>query len=302
MPSRDHEVLLELFRSRSISAANLLRDLDIRLPAYHDIRTESADLTNLEPTEYRADLVLFLERESKKSLGIIIEVQLDRDENKEYSWPAYIANLRARHRCPVCLLVVTIEHSVALWAGKTIELGPGTSCRPCVIGPANVRAVTVLQEAIENIELAILSAIEHCRGPDKNLAKRIFSTAVEAANHIDTEHSRLYVDFLRGFFKKNAPELLEHEKLEVPMKDMLGFEYESDFAKRYCAQGLEEGLAKGRVEGQRELVLKLLQQLFGPLSDVVQTRVRDAYDWQLEEIALQMFTAKSPEQLLGTLD
>jgi hypothetical protein len=185
MLSRDHAVLLELFRSRSTSAMTLLRELAVELPDYDDIRIGSADLTEIVPTEYRADLVLFLESHSTKKLGVIIEVQLGRDENKQFSWPVYLANLRARHRCPVCLLVVAVKPSIARWAGKTIALGPGTRCRPHVIRPSSVPIVMELQQAIENIEMAMLSAIVHCQDADKSLAKRIVSTALEAARRID---------------------------------------------------------------------------------------------------------------------
>ena len=101
MPSYLHELLLVLFRNRSESAADLLRELAVQLPEYDEVRSESSDLSNLRPAEYRADLVLFLMRGSHKVLGVIVEVQLGCDEDKPYTWPAYIANLRARHRCPV---------------------------------------------------------------------------------------------------------------------------------------------------------------------------------------------------------
>jgi len=124
MPSNLHEWLLELFRNRSDSAPELLRKLDVALPEYDQVRVESPDVNNLKSVEYRADLVLFLSRGSQHVLGIIVEVQLRRDERKCYAWPAYVANLRARHRCPVCLLVITAEESVARWAAKAIEIGP----------------------------------------------------------------------------------------------------------------------------------------------------------------------------------
>jgi len=130
MPSYLHELLLLLFRNRSGSAADLLRELDVQLPEYDEVHTESSDLSNVRPAEYRADLVLFLARGAQKMLGIIVEVQLGFDDAKPYAWPAYIANLRARHRCPVCLLVITIKDAVARWAGRSIELGPGTQCTP----------------------------------------------------------------------------------------------------------------------------------------------------------------------------
>src|SRR5258708_24110841 len=40
-------------------------------------------------------------------LGIVLEMQFSTDEDKRYAWPVYAANLRARIRCPVCLLVIT---------------------------------------------------------------------------------------------------------------------------------------------------------------------------------------------------
>jgi hypothetical protein len=89
-----------LFLNRIESAADLLRKLDAQIPEYDEVRTESSDLNDLRPAEYRADLVLFLMRASRKVFGVIVEVQLGCDEDKPYAWPAYIANLRARHRCP----------------------------------------------------------------------------------------------------------------------------------------------------------------------------------------------------------
>ena len=136
MPSYLHELLLLLFRNRSGSAADLLRELDVQLPDYDEIRADSADLNDLRPAEYRADLVLLLMRGSQKVLSVIVEVQLGRDESKPYAWPAYVANLRARHRCPVCLLVFTTKDAVADWAGKSIDLGPGTRWTPTPVAPA----------------------------------------------------------------------------------------------------------------------------------------------------------------------
>src|SRR5581483_3975675 len=128
MSSYLHELLVLLFRNRGRSAPELLQEMDVELPEYDEVRTESSDLGNLRPAEYRADLVLFLMRESHKVLGIVVEVQLACDDDKFYVWPAYVANLRARHRCPACLLVVTTEAAVARWAMRCIDLGPGTRC------------------------------------------------------------------------------------------------------------------------------------------------------------------------------
>jgi len=235
--------------------------------------------------------VLFLVRASQKVLGVIVEVQLGRDEDKPYAWPAYIANLRARYRCPVCLLVITIEDTVARWAGRSIELGPGTQCKPWVVGPSNTPMVTELQDAQNNVELAVLSAIEHGQRTDTPLVVRIASTAIRASFDIDAERSRLYFDAILTSLLKNVPEAVK------AIMNSLGYEYQSDFARRYYGQGK----AEGRTEGRTELILKLLVLRFGPLPDAIQTRVRSAQDAQLDAIAERLLTTRTLEEALGSL-
>jgi hypothetical protein len=291
-------LLLLLFRNRS-GSADLLRELDVQLPEYDEIRADSSDLGDLRPAEYRADLVLFLMRGSQKVLGVIVEVQLGRDEDKPYAWPAYIANLRARHRCPVCLLVITIEDAVARWAGRSIDVGPGTRCKPWVVGPSNTPAITALQDAQENVELAVLSAIEHGQSPDIPLAARIASAAILASADIDVERSRLYLDLILISLAQNAPEAFE------ATMNSLGYEYQSDFARRYYGQGKAEGQmegwAKGKAEGRIEIILKLLALRFGPLTEAAQARVRGAQDAQLDAVAERMLTAKTLEEAVSQL-
>ena len=295
MSSYLHELLILLFRNRSRSAAELLRGLEVEVPEYDDVRCESSDLGTVQPAEYRADLVLFLMRGAHAVFGVIVEVQLTCDDDKSYVWPAYVANLRARHRCPVCLLVVTIEDAVARWAGRCIELGPGCRCTPWVVGPANTPAITEVEDARERIELAVLSAIEHGRSQDAALAARIASAAIMASTDIDAERSRLYLDLISIALSKNAPGLLE------ATMNSLGYEYQSDFARRYVAQGKAEGKEEGKAEGKMELLLKQLTMRFGPLTDAVQTRVRTAQDTQLDALAERVLTAQTLEEVLSQL-
>jgi hypothetical protein len=116
MPSHLHEAFVTLFRNHPSLAPVLLREgLHVQLPDYTDVRIDSADLTEIQPAEYRADLVVLLLRD-KPVLAIVFEVQLGRDEDKRYVWPVYVANLRARIRCPVSLLVLAADEAVARWA------------------------------------------------------------------------------------------------------------------------------------------------------------------------------------------
>ena len=136
MPSQLHEALLLLFRNRPALAPELLRDaLQIDVPQYAEARIDSADLSDIQPAEYRADLVVLL-LEHAPVLGIVVEAQLSRKEDKRFAWPAYVANLRARLKCPVCLLVVTADESVARWAARPINMGAGNVFVPLVLRPS----------------------------------------------------------------------------------------------------------------------------------------------------------------------
>jgi len=61
MPSQRHESLLLLFRNRSTLAVESLHEKPrIKVPEYTQARIDSAELTDIQPAEYRADLVVTL--------------------------------------------------------------------------------------------------------------------------------------------------------------------------------------------------------------------------------------------------
>src|SRR6185436_17325929 len=133
MPSQLHEVLLQLFRNRPLLAPELMRDaLHCELPAFTEARIDSADLTDVEPAEYRADLVVLL-LDGVAVYGIIVEAQLARKPRKKFVWPVYATSLRARLEVPVCVLVVAADDAIARWAAQPIDLGNGNVFRPLVL-------------------------------------------------------------------------------------------------------------------------------------------------------------------------
>jgi hypothetical protein len=87
----------------------------------------------------------------------------------------------------------------------------------------------------------------------------------------------------------NAPEAVE------ATMNSFGYEYQSDFARRYFGQGK----AEGRIEGRVEITLKLLALGFGPLPDATQTLVRSAQDAQVDAIAEPLLTAQTLGEALG---
>ena len=288
MPSQLHEALLLLFRNRPALAPELLRDaLQIELPVYAEARIDSADLTDIQPAEYRADLIVLL-LHGAPVLGIVVEVQLSIDDRKSFVWPVYVTGLRARLECPVCLLVVTPDERVARWASEAIELGGGNRFSPLVLRPASVPEVTDESQALCDPELAVLSAMAHGRDADSAKSVRIALAAQMAALGLDDDRSRLYFDLIHSSLSEAARRALQ-------AMDPVKYEYQSDFARRYVAQGR----AEGRAEGRAALITKLLAARFGPLGDDMRHRIAAASIDELDAIGERLLSAATLEEALG---
>jgi hypothetical protein len=128
MPSFDHEILVDLFREDGRLAPELLRRCAGITIEYTSVEHRSIDLSQVVPTEYRADTVAVLHgRDGRLATGVIVEVQRKADRDKRLTWPVYVAALRAQLACPAVLLVVAPKPAVAAWAHRPIELGhPGS--------------------------------------------------------------------------------------------------------------------------------------------------------------------------------
>ncbi|MGH8217134.1 MAG: DUF4351 domain-containing protein [Steroidobacteraceae bacterium] len=300
MPSQLHEALILLFRNRPTLAPELVCEaLRAELPQYSEARVESADLTDVQPAEYRADLVVLLLRQ-KPVFDIVVEVQLGRDEDKPYVWPAYAANLRVRIRCPVCLLVMTPQEAVARWAAKPIELGGQNRWVPWVVGPSGVPQISDEARASEAPELAVLSAMAHGRDPDPLKAARIAHGAHLASLGLDADRGRLYFDLVSNSLSEAARRALQ-------AMDPAKYEYQSEFARRYIrlgreegkAEGMAEGMAEGKAEGRAEILIKLLGLRFGALPPGAEARIRGAGIEELDRLAVRVLTAQTLEDALG---
>ena len=131
VPSVLHQILVELFRNCGELAPELLRRCAEIVIEHDRVTLGSIDLSQVASTEYRADAVVELRGlDDTVVAAVIVEVQLSTDADKPYTWPLYITALRAKLTCPVTLLVITTEDSVARWAKKPIALGhPGSASR-----------------------------------------------------------------------------------------------------------------------------------------------------------------------------
>ena len=250
MPSMAHEILVDLFKNRpSLAAEILVEVLGISLPDYTEARISSTDLTEIQPAEYRADIVVILFYNGKPVRVVIVEVQLAVDPQKRLSWPAYVTVARAVHGCPAALLVVAPDPAVAGWCAEPIETGvPGFVLRPPVLHRTAIPVVTDPGEAARRPELGVLSAIAH--GQTEQGAT-IAAAVLPAIQELDDDRVKLYYDLVYNSLNEAARRALE----EI----MKGYEYQSDFAKKYVAQGRAEGRAEGRTEEAARNVLTVLR-------------------------------------------
>jgi hypothetical protein len=224
--------------------------------------------------------------------GIIVEVQLSPDERKPFMWPTYVANLRARLERPVSLLVVTGDEATARWAARPIDLSGANRFTPLVLGPSGVPEVTDDSRARQDPELAVLSAMAHGRSADTGKAVRIAVAAQQASLGLDEDRSRLYFDLVLA-------SLSEAARQELRNMDPAKYEYQSEFARRYVAQGRVEGKAEGQFEGRAALVVRQLTLRFGPLGNDVQARISAASIEDLDAIGERLLTAQSLREALG---
>jgi hypothetical protein len=290
MPSQKHEALVHLFRKNPQLGPTLLGwAVGERLSALTQVKIESADLTELQPTEYRADLVLSISNDKAAAYGLVIEVQLSPDPRKQFTWPAYVANLRARWECPVCLLVVCADDDVAGWASMPIQIGCDNMFAANVIGPAEVPEVLDAVDAEVNPELAVLSAMAHGHDADVAKAARIAALAQGVSARLDADRSRLYLDLVMNSVSEAVRKVLA--KTMLPFK----YEYQSEFAKHYVAEGRAEGLAQGRLA----LVTRLLAARFGALNEDVREKLACSSIEDLDAIGDRLLTAATLEEALA---
>lgn len=291
MPSRDHEVLIELFRNRPSLAPELLHEaLGVKIPAFTEARAESTDLTDCQPTEYRADAVISL-TDGTRVMAVVVEIQRRRDPKKWLSWPVYLATLRARLGCPVSLLVICPDERVAAWCRTPIDMGhAGWILTPHVIGPSTVPVVTDPEEAVRDPELAVLSALAHHEDT------RVLDAFERSLRSIEDDKLSFYTDFVIAALPDAARKYLEALMVAGT------YEYQSDFVKKFISQGRDEGVAQGKaegkVEGKAQDILMVLSTRSIPVSEETRERVGACTDVdQLDVWLRRAVTAESADDL-----
>jgi hypothetical protein len=283
VPSTEHEIPLELIRHRPDLVRILCRAAGVELPA-GTVETIATDLTELTSGPHFADCAIEIRDGGETTWAVVVEVQRDRDDNKPYAWPAYVARLRAQLERPVTLLVFATSPSVARWARQPIELGhPGFVLRPIVVDYEMVPRVTDPDDGRKNPELAVLSALSH-PGDDE-----VGRAALDAISGLRDDHGKLYWDIVA-----TAHAAIVRKFLEESMK---GYEYQSEFARHFIAQGREEGRVEGCEEGLVKAVLRVVRARLGTLSTADEQRIRAMRGTAVEQLCTAVASVRDEAHL-----
>jgi flagellar biosynthesis/type III secretory pathway protein FliH len=168
-------------------------------------------------------------------------------------------------------------------ARRPIELGhPGFRLLPVVIDFEDLPRITDLAHAQRLPELAVLSAMAH---PELDVA----ATAIDAIAELPEEQNRLYLDTIMA----ELPDLIR-QLLETRMQ---GYQYRSEFARRYYNQGREEGHKQGHEEGLRNAVLALARTRLEVVTAADQAMIEAVHDEHaLTELIDALARAQSPSE------
>lgn len=295
MPSVTHEALVELFKNRPTLAAEMLQEaLGQPIPAFTEARVESSDLAEIVPSDRRADVivVLLVGEKQQRAMAIVVEVQLGPDPDKPYVWPVYVAQTRARHRCPTRLLTVTTDATMARWCAQPIDTGhPGWILTPLVLGPKGVPVITDAEQAKAAPEAVVLSAMAHGQ---EEVGEAIGLAFLAAATGLDEERRALYTDVVLSSLNEAARRMLE-----AMMK--AGYEYQSEFARSYVAKGREEGLREGTLKAKAQAVLAVFEARGMEVPDDVRERILASTDMaELDRWLRRAVVISNARELLAT--
>jgi hypothetical protein len=285
VPTREHDVLAELFRWRPALAADLVSQLGVDLPDVRGASPCSESFTDLKTSEYTGDAAVLLEHDSGK-LGVVVEVQRSTDENKLWTWPLYIATLRARERCPTMLLVIAPDRGIAEWCAKEIETGhPGHTLTPPVLQPGHVRELTDPKDFLADPPLGVLSAMFHSDGPSGMRVLQAASSGTDLIADADRQLARRFVDCVLAVVSQAARDALEALMMT-----------ESEF----YSDTFRNAEANAKANAKAEAVLTFLQARGLVLTEAQEERIKGCRDLeQLQTWIECAATAATVDELFG---
>ncbi|WP_157430052.1 hypothetical protein [Actinomadura oligospora] len=292
MPTREHESPLALIEEDPPLAARLLHWAGGPVMSPHaEFRLESADLSEFDPTEYRADRVVgvYADADGHPGCGVIVESQRRYDEGKFWSWPAYVANFRARKRCEGYLVVLCYDEKVAERCRVRIPLGnPGSYLYVLVVGPKEIPLITDPDEVQDPLD-AVLSTLVHAAGPH---GRDVAEAMIDALARLvpDGDQRKTDIDNVTALQSDAVRNMLEE----------LMVTRDTEPKTQLFKDWKDEGKGEGDAEASRRHLLALLDARGLRIDDARREAVNDCVDPErLETWFQRALTASSVDEVFA---
>ena len=268
MPSITHQALATLIRDNPALGAYLFEVATGKsLPPDCELQLTSAQYTDLRPPEYSADAAYVIAdtatnagtatdvgRNTTGGGSVIFEIQLTRDDTKPAAWHHYVATMHRQSRNLVTLIVIAVTESMARWCARPLAYDHAgiNTFEPVVLGPQQIPRITDFIQAKRLPALAVLSVAAHGQRDD---GAEVAMAALGACKALDNDRGTQYADFVFGWLGEAAKYALEK------LMAQHGYEYQSDFAKGYFSQGLEQGREEGLEQGRESGLLSGIEAI-----------------------------------------
>ena len=195
--------------------------------------------------EVRADGVLACDTTDGQRRGLVVEIQLHRDETKRERWPWYLALVEQILEAPAVLLVMAPDRDVRGWAELVVRDDPRLRERALVLGPEHVPLLTALPPPQRTASAAFWSVAMHLyETPDDELLRLALDPALPGLDAFESR--KRYVELLLAVVPSHHGTRIEELIMEWQEQQ---WPRSPDGGLRTVA---EELLDEGREEGRRE--------------------------------------------------
>ncbi|MBW8484647.1 hypothetical protein [Actinomadura parmotrematis] len=266
--SREHEAIADLFRWNPHLAAEILDVLPgVDLPEYLEACESSESHTDAHVSEFKSDsTVLLKDADGNPRCGVIVEVQLSPPRTKRWTWPVYLSLFRARNKCPVVLLVIAPDPSIAAACAHPIITGhPKYVLIPIVVGPDRIPVVTDPAEIVADPAMSVLSAAFHATGPHGPDILEGLAEGAQLLQQQAPDEGERYIDSVLAVLPRAL-----RDSMEKKMAMTGRYEYKSDL--------LRNNFAKGEQKGKIESTITVLEARGFSVDDDTRERVLSCGD------------------------
>jgi len=256
MPKVRHDAVVEIFQNEPMLVLRLLECVGVyvRFGSTISVVLADSDLSDREPGDDDRVLALFSDnvfvfKGGGAKVAVVAEVQTGRPgKSRSLSWPAYLMNARARHKCDSILMIFATNSNAASGSAKSILTGhPGWDLTPLVSGIGRTPGLPPADGRFA-AELVLLRVVTG----ELNLGthdERMFALA--AIKGAPPARRLRYSRYIQALAPLRARKPLEELMRTFPRDDFI--------------DGM---IDQGALQKARQMLLQLLDERFGVPDDV----------------------------------